>query len=379
MPGITGKGEKCWFGCAIPKPAQLFSDMVTSNMSTSQDNKTGERSGYTTIRDVAKKAGVSIGTVSKALNGQGKLRDSTRELVKQVADELNFRPNDLAQSLLRGRSYTVGLLTTDFSGRFSLPLLTGIENALGIEKISVFLCNAQDDPLRERQHIEALLSKKVDGIIVTGRRSDVREPVDVKSRHTPVIYAFSQVADPNYLCLLPDDAHGARLAVTHLIEQGRKNIAHITGPGHFEATRLRSDTFRQVMKEHKLACPDHRILSGSWQEQWGYKSVNLLLEMDPEIDAIFCGSDQIARGTVDGLRERGIKVPDDIAVVGFDNWEVIAAATRPPLTTVDANLQELGHLAAQKLIEHINGHLEVGIQRLPCSLVIRESSGAIKK
>jgi LacI family transcriptional regulator len=291
-----------------------------------------------------------------------------------VADELNFRPNDLAQSLIRGRSYTVGLLTTDFSGRFSIPLLTGIENALGIEKISVFLCNAQDDPLREQQHVEALLSKKVDGIIVTGRRSDVREPVNIRSNHIPVIYAFSQVADPGYLCLLPDDAHGSRLAVTHLIEQGRKNLAHITGPSYFESTRLRSDTFRQVLKEHGLACPDHRILSGFWQEQWGYKAVNLLLDMDPQIDAIFCGSDQIARGTVDGLRERGVKLPDQIAIVGFDNWEVMATAARPPLTTVDMNLQQLGHLAAQKLIEHINGSIELGVKRFPCSLIVRESS-----
>ncbi|HEX2913199.1 MAG TPA: LacI family DNA-binding transcriptional regulator [Chloroflexia bacterium] len=343
-------------------------------MSTTDEPRSGEKTGYSTIKDVAKRAGVSISTVSKALNGQGKLKASTRELVKQAALELNFRPNDLAQSLIRGRSYTVGLLTTDFSGRFSLPLLTGIENALGIEKISVFLCNAQDDPERERQHVEALLSKKVDGIIVTGRRTDKREPIDVKGSHTPVIYAFSRVADPNYLCLLPDDKQGARLAVTHLIEQGRKNIAHITGPGHFEATRSRSETFRQVLLENKLPCPDSRILSGFWQEQWGYKAINLLLDMDPDIDGLFCGNDLIARGAIDGLRERKVRVPEDIAVVGFDNWEVMATATRPPLTTVDMNLQELGHLAAQKLIDHINGKPDKGIKRLPCRLVIRDSS-----
>ncbi|QBD82941.1 LacI family transcriptional regulator [Ktedonosporobacter rubrisoli] len=328
-----------------------------------------------TIHDVARAAGVTIGTVSKALNGQGKLKEETRERVRAVALRLGFRPNDLAQSLLRGRSFTVGLITTDSYGRFSIPLMSGIEDALGSAQISVFLCDARDDAVREQQHINSLLAKRVDGIIVTGRRIDARVPIDVGNTNTPVLYAYAQVKEADALCLLPDEAQGARIATEHLLAHGRRRLAHITGPSYFEAVQLRQEAMRQVLKEHGLDLPGHRALAGPWQEAWGHRAVGFLLEMDPGIDGIFCGSDQIARGVVDALRERGVKVPADVAVVGFDNWEIIAAATRPALTTVDMNLHELGRIAGTRLLAMIAGEKASGIIRLPCSLIVRDSCG----
>lgn len=329
-----------------------------------------------TIYDVAQAAGVAIGTVSKALNGRGKLRPETRERVQAEAARLRFRPNDLAHSLVRGRTFTVGLLTTDSYGRFSIPLLTGIEDALGTAEVSVFLCDARDDPARERQHIEALLAKRVDGIIVTARRTDPRPPIDIGGTRVPVLYAYTQVAEPGALCLLPDDAQGGRLATEHLLAHGRRRLAHVTGPSRFEAVRLRQGAMCQALVEHGVALPDERVLSGPWQEAWGYSAINVLLDGDPTIDGVFCGSDQIARGVVDGLRERGARVPDDVAVVGYDNWDIIAAATRPPLTSVDMELHELGRLAGTRLLNMIDGDKERGIVRLPCRLVVRDSCGA---
>src|SRR5262249_15950121 len=164
-----------------------------------------------TIRDVARESGVSVSTVSKALNGRGQLRSETRTQVRSIAERLGFRPNDIAQSLLRKRTFTVGLISTDSYGRFSIPVLEGIESALEPEQISVFLCNA-DEPERERRHVESLLAKRVDGIIVTGRRTDLRQPPDLGGEPVPVVYAFAQVASKGALCLLPDDRGGARLA-----------------------------------------------------------------------------------------------------------------------------------------------------------------------
>lgn len=198
-----------------------------------------------TIHDVAREAGVTIGTVSKALNGQGKLRPETRELVRSVAERLGFRPNDLAQSLMRGRSFTVGLITTDSYGRFSIPLMLGIEDTLGSAQISVFLCDARDDPMREQQHIASLLAKRVDGIIVTGRRIDPRPPIDVGNIHIPVLYAYTQVTDPGALCILPDDeqlsssstrvmcvssANGRQGTTSSLISQCPSNGSTLTHP-----------------------------------------------------------------------------------------------------------------------------------------------------
>ncbi len=330
-----------------------------------------------TIHDVARVAGVSISTVSKALNGQGKLRDATREKVQQVANQLGFRPNDLAQSLLRGRTFTVGLLTTDSYGRFSLPILTGIEDALGVARVSVFLCSANDDPAREQQHINSLLAKKVDGIIVTSRRIDPRAPIDIGNTGIPVIYALAQVTDPHTLSLLPDEAQGVYLAIEHLISLGRRHFAHISGPRRFQSVRIRETAMRTVLTEHGFSLPDTHILCGTWYERWGYDAANLLLDSDPQIDAIFCGNDLIARGVVDRLRERGVRVPDDIAIVGFDNWDIIAEGTRPPLTTVDQNLRELGHVAATKLLAAIDGAQEVGVLHQPCRLIVRQSCGAV--
>jgi LacI family transcriptional regulator len=325
---------------------------------------------------VARLADVTIGTASKALNGRGQLRPQTRERVRDAAARLGFRPNDLVHSLLRGRSYTVGLLTTDSYGRFSIPLLTGIEDALGAARISVFLCNGRDDPGRERRHVESLLAKQVDGIIVTGRRIDPRPPIDVGTSHVPVLYAFTQVTGPTALCLLPDDAHGARLATAHLLQAGRRHVAHVTGPRHFEAVRLRAGGMRDTLAEHGIGLPERRVIYGAWDENCAYEAANLLLDRDPRVDAIFCGSDLLARGVADALRERGVRVPDDVALVGFDNWEIIAAATRPPLTTVDMELHELGRLAGARLLAMIDGAKDAGVVRTPCRLVVRASCGA---
>lgn len=329
-----------------------------------------------TIRDVAHAAGVSVGTVSKALNGQGTLRAETRTAVRATAERLGFRPNDLAQSLLRKRSFTVGLISTDSYGRFSIPVLEGIESALEPARISVFLCRA-DDPVRERRHIDSLLAKRVDGIIVTGRRTDRRPPIDLGGASVPTIYAFAQVASAKALCLLPDDRGGARLAVEHLVRLGRRRIAHVTGPIDFEAVRQRREGFREALGAAGLRARPGHVLSGPWSEAFGHEAAQRLMAERPKVDAIFCGSDQIARGVIDSLREQDVRVPDDIAVVGFDNWDVIAAATRPAITTIDMNLHELGHQAGLRLLDMMDGPRPTGVERLPCSLVVRRSCGAV--
>jgi LacI family transcriptional regulator len=329
-----------------------------------------------TIRDVARAANVSIGTVSKALNKNGSLKQETRARVIAVAKELGFRPNDLAQSLHRGQTFTVGLITSDSFGRFSIPIMEGLEEHLSDSRISVFMCNGADDPEREARHVEALLGKRVDGIVVTGRRADPRRRLEVNGADLPILYVYSQSDEPDAFGLVPDDEGGAALATEHLIKLGRKRIAHITGPERFEAVRLRRDGYRNELARHGLTAPNDYYLPGIWSEDWGREAVaKLFATRRSPPDAIFCGNDQIARGAIDALRERGIGVPESVSVVGFDNWEIVAAATRPPLTSVDMNLKELGREAGRCLIELIDGTTLKGVRRLPCSLVIRESCG----
>ena len=323
-----------------------------------------------TIRDVAAAAGVSISTASKALNGQGKLRAETRDRVAQAARQLDFAPNTLAQALLAGRSFTVGLITTDSFGRFSIPVMLGAEDALGTGLISVFMCDTRDDPERERRYIEMLSARRVDGLIVTGRRIEPR-PALRAGPGIPVVYAMTQ-PDDGGAAVLPDDEGGGRLAADHLLAIGRRRIAHVAGPERFLAARLRARGFSAALAVAG-AKPCGTIRYGEWGERWGREAAGQLLADQP--DAIFCGSDQIARGVADTLRAVGRRVPDDVALVGFDNWAPMTLGALPPLTSVDPCLEEVGRAAAGQLLAAIGGERPRGVHKVPGRLAVRESSG----
>lgn len=324
------------------------------------------------IYDVAMAAGVSIATASKALNDTGRMALETRERVKRAAIELGFRPNAMARGLLSKRSFTIGLLTNDTYGRFTLPLMAGISEALVDHGVSVFLCTIENDPALAKIHLDALLDKQVDGIIASGKRIDRRLPVDLSHLPVPVVYAFTDGPDDS-VRFVSDDAQGSRDAARWMIRLGRKQLVHVTGPASFASVQVRADAFSETVGSGA------EIMNGNWSETWGHEAVAQLWAGDrARPDGIFCGNDQIARGVVDALRERGVNVPRDVSVVGFDNWEIVAAATRPPLTSVDMNLKALGREAGLTVLAMAEGkQVEPGIRKLPCQLVVRQSCGGV--
>jgi LacI family transcriptional regulator len=325
-----------------------------------------------TLAEVAAMAGVSVGTASKALNDRGSMREETRARVRQVADRLGFQVDAVARSLQTGRSYTVGMITTDSIGRFTIPVLLGVEDTLGAGQMSVLLCDARDDRIREQYYLKTLISRRVDGIIVTGRRTDPRPPLAQRPQ-VPVVYAFMPSNDPADCSIVPDEAEGARRAVGHLLDTGRQRVAIVTGPERHHSARIRVDSALKVLREAALE-PCGEPLYGEWSEAWGRQAAGILLRRDPELDAVFCASDQIARGLCDGLREAGRRVPRDAAVAGFDNWDVMTAAARPPLTSVDMDLEGLGREAAGLLLAAIAGAPRHGVHLHPCRLAIRDST-----
>lgn len=321
------------------------------------------------LSDVAAAAQVSVATASKALNGTGRMAVETRERVQRVARDLDFRPNVTARALTSQRSLTIGLLTNDSYGRFTMPVMSGVADVLVAQGVSVFMCNTEDDAATGQMYLRAMLDRQVDGIILTGKRIDKRLPVDLTGVSVPVVHVFTDAPD-DAVSVVPDDAQGARDAVTCLVANGRERLVHITGPESFASVRERAEAFRSV-------AGDAQVLTGEWSERWGHDAIARLWQgAGPRPDGIFCGSDQIARGVIDALRERSVHVPDDVAVVGFDNWDIVAAATRPSLTTVDLNLKELGREAGRLILASSAGEeIKPGVRRLPCRLVVRQSCG----
>ncbi|MEO3856558.1 LacI family DNA-binding transcriptional regulator [Acrocarpospora sp. B8E8] len=332
---------------------------------------TPRRPRAATINDVAALAGVSIATASKALNGRGQVRDETRQRVLVAAEELSFQPNALARSLISGQTRTVGLLTSDSVGRFGIPVLLGAEDAFGAGEMSVLLCDARGDSIREQHHLRTLLARRVDGLIVVGESTDPRPSIS-RNLPLPVVYAYAPSDDPDDVSFVPDDVEGAKTAVQHLITLGRRRIAHVTGPTHYRAAQDRAEGTQAALAEAGLELVAGQPLFGVWSQRWGRQAAEIVLKH--EVDAVMCGSDQIAAGFIEAARERGQRIPDDIAVVGYDNWEVLSAETRPPLTTIDMNLERLGRTAAQHLFAAIDGKATPGVHRMPCRLIIRESS-----
>lgn len=320
------------------------------------------------IADVARAAGVSVGTVSKALNGTGSLREETRRHVRETAERLGFVADARARGLVAGRTYTVGFLTTDSFGRFMLPILMGAEDALSVGQIAVILADTRDDHAREQHLLRSLRSRRVDGLVVTGRTTDARDPVDID---IPVVHAFAPSNDPAGHAVLSDEAACARLVAEHLLTIGRRRVLHVTGPQRHRSATVRAAEVERVAG-HALAAPP---MFGAWSEEWGLRAIDLALASGIEFDAVLAGSDQIARGVLDRLREKGLSVPADVAVTGVDNWDVMALAARPALTTVDLCLGEIGRRAGEMLLDLIEGR-EVPERRLtvPPRLEVRGST-----
>ncbi len=235
------------------------------------------------------------------------------------------------------------------------------------------MCDTRDEPDRERRYLEMLLSRRVDGLIVAGRRIEPRPSIGL-DLGVPVVYAMTQSMDSDEPAILPDDTGGGRAAAEHLLGLGRRRLAHITGPERFLAARKRARGFCDAAAAAGISFSPGDVLYGEWSERWGREAVRVVLATDPGVDAIFCGSDQIARGVSDTLRLLGYRVPGDIALVGFDNWTPMALGADPPLTSVDMCLEEVGRVAAEHLLRAIDGEPSHGACTVPSRLVVRGSS-----
>jgi LacI family transcriptional regulator len=330
-----------------------------------------------TIRDVAQLAGVSPATVSKVMNSAPHVSRKAQERVLAAIQKLNYRPNSVARSLKLKSTATIGLVTDDLEGVFTMSMMRGVEEAVSAQGVSVFLCNSYGEAARERGHLEVLLNKQVDGVILmSGYKVRERAAPALPLGDIPAVYLYQYTRDLPVPCVLPDDAGGAALGTHHLVAAGRRRVALINGPYRYEATLARLEGYRRVLEEAGLPFDPALVRAGEWHEESGYRAARELLALPERPDAVLCSSDHLAVGALAALREAGLRVPEDVALVGFDN-RYFAAHQRPPLTTVALPLREMGQLAGDLLIGAIRGQaVEPVTHKVSCYLVERESSNS---
>jgi len=327
----------------------------------------------TTLTEVAQRAGVSVTTASKAINGRDRVSEETRAKVLRAARELSFTPNPMARSLISGRSGTVGLIAVDsMTQRFMVPIMLGAEGALSRIDLSMVTSDARGDEERLRVLVETMRRRKVDGVLVIGD-NNVPTPSISDLLDVPVVYVYGETGRPQDVVHVPDDRSSGRQVTEHLLGLGRRRIAHLTGP---RGTRAVDERARGVLEALQAAHVEPLpVEHGAWSQRWGRTAAARLLAARPDVDAVVCGSDQIASGVVDVVQASGRSVPGDVAACGFDNWPIFALETDPPLTSVDMNLATLGAAAVRDLFGVIDGLAVGGGVRLhPCTLVTRAST-----
>lgn len=325
-----------------------------------------------TLHDVAKTANVSISTVSKVLHHTGSISARTQRIVFEAVKRTGYRKShSIFQKI--GHSGLVGLITSDYNGRFSLPLLVGAENALGASNHAALLMISQRRPALEERHIDQLAARGVDGLIVVGDTTNPRSPLDASATMgLPVVYTYDPSSDPTDCSIVCDNTGAGSQAIEYFLSLGRKNIAVIAGADDFQATRDRVRGALRALKYYGGKPMD--VMFDSWSEEWGQKAANLLMSRHPDVDAVYCLSDEIARGAIRGIMESGRQVPQDVAVIGHDDWFVFSTNSHPTLTTFDNNMELIGKTAARFLLDAIAGKPHHGITDVECQIIIREST-----
>lgn len=327
----------------------------------------------TRLEDVAALAGVSPATASKALHNRPRVSTETRERVMKAAKQLGYIAGGTSQtSLASASSRIIGLVTSDLQGRFSTPILIGAENELRGQSISVLLSNARGDDILERQHVEKLLSLNVSGLLIVQCETNPRPSLG-HDWGVPLVYAYGPSTDLEDCSVVCDNIEAGRIAINHLISCGRRRIAIIGGDETYTAAIDRTKGSLEALTELGLK-PVGPIRYGKWDESWGRAATRLLLDQGVEFDAVVCQSDQLARGCIDVLKQQNIRIPDDVAVIGHDNWSVLTSGARPSLTSIDNECESIGRRAARYLMDAIDGHPHHGVNYTSCRLIQREST-----
>ncbi len=328
-----------------------------------------------TIRDVAKAAGVSVTTAHRGLNGKDELGDETRARILAAAERLNYVPSAAARTLVSGKSRTIGMLVTDNASPVYAGIVRGVEEIANEAGYGLLLCNSADDQERALSSLALLRTQQVDGMLITPVQTDRRDIDYLRDAGIPFVLMLRHFDDPNDDVVMVDNVAASAAATRHLLDLGHQSIAHIAGPEHVSSACARLAGFREAMAEAGAPIPPGSIVHSPYTVAGGYTRALQLLTAHPPITAILAGNDLLAVGVIKAARELGIRIPDDLALIGGDDIE-LAEVLDPPLTTFRQPADEIGRAGAQLLLDRLAGGDPTPKQTvfMP-ELIVRASSG----
>ncbi len=336
------------------------------------------RSGQVTIKDIAKELNISCSTVSRALKDFPGISPATKKAVTDLADKYNYRPNAIALSLRNQKTNVIGVIIPETVHFFFSTVISGIEDAAMKEGYNVMICQSNESYEREADSIDALMGARVDGLLVSISRetADLDHLKKVKDEGTPMVFFDRLVEGMNASSVIIDDYQGAYDATEHLIEQDSKNIVHLTGPSNLIIGRKRKEGYISALEDHQIPVREEYIVEcrkGTQEE--AEQVMAKLLSTGMAIDGVFASNDVAALGALMAVKKAGLKIPRDIAIVGFSNWQ-FSSLVEPGLTSISQPGYEIGQQAAQLILEEINSK-EKGksqIKILDTELIVRGSS-----
>jgi LacI family transcriptional regulator len=328
-----------------------------------------------TIRDVAEKAGVAPVTVSRVINDSGYVSARTRKRVEAAIQELHYMPNKVARSLRMRRTHTLALVLTDITNPFWPAVARGVEDTAHQAGYNLILCNTDESRAKQEAYLHVLLQKQVDGILLVPADNSI-DPIEfIQSRDIPLVLLDRQVSQAAVDIVRGDSEHAAYQLVQTLVDRGHRRIVALAGPQSVSTAADRVRGYRRALREAGIQAPEQWIYFGEFNQASGYENTQAALQLQPLPTALFAANNFIAIGALRALRQAGLRVPEDMALVTFDDRTMIV---EPFLTVANQPAYEMGQRATELLLARLSGSASAAYQEiiLPTEILIRKSSGA---
>ncbi len=338
------------------------------------------RSGQVTIKDIAKELGISASTVSRALKDHPDISSKTKIAVNELAKKWHYKPNAVALSLRHSKTNVIGVIIPEIVHHFFSSVISGIEEIAHKAGYNVMIFQSNESYQREMDNVQALLSSRVDGVLVSMSKEtkDYSHFRELRDNGIPIVFFDRVCNDLSSDNVIVDDFAGAFAAVEHLIESGCKRIAHLSAPQHMLLAQNRQKGYRQAMLKHKVAIDESLVIKCDSFDEAIIKTPDLLNMPEPP-DAIFAVNEMTAAGALSVIKKFGLKVPDDISIVGFTDG-IVSRVSDPSLTTLEQHGLEVGLKAAELLVDRItegNMDYEPITKVVKTNLIVRESTRRI--